>query len=76
LILGIDTIEKLTADDITVYVNAEKCEYIHTIKIEPKIYEKECFVFGITPKDLKIMYAEIRILKKCSIDYVEINVAP
>ena len=76
LILGIEQTEKISPEDISVFVNAERCEYIDTIKIEPRIYEKECFVFNIKPKNLKIMYAEIKIPKKCEIHYVELNVKP
>ncbi len=76
LVLGFKEPTALTSEDITVYVNAQKCEFSGKMKLEPKIYNFECFVFDIKPADLIIMYAEIKTTKKALLEHVEIKVIP
>ncbi len=76
LILGIKQEDDIFPEDICAYVNSEKCEFLRKTHIEEKIYENDCYVFSVKPADLKIMIAEIKINKRCALEYVEINVVP
>ena len=74
LFLGVS--EKINPEDISVYVNAEKCVFEDVVKIDPNIYENNCYVFVVSGEMYVVMYAEVNISKKCKVEYVEIEVRP
>lgn len=76
LILGICPEEKVEPQDIRAYINATECEFEEVTRIEEKIYENDCYVFTVGGEMYGIMYAEVRISKKCRLEYVEIEVIP
>ncbi len=63
-------------EDISVYINAEKCVFEDVVSIDSNIYENKCCVFSVGGEMYGIMYAEVNISKKSKIDYVEIRVHP
>lgn len=76
LILGIDHETELAPEDMFVYVNATRCELIEKTKINERVYENDCYVFTIGGELYDVMYAEVKITKKCRLEYVEIRVIP
>ena len=75
LLLGINS-EELSSEDFEIFVNSKRAEYLGRRRIEPKIYPRECYLFPINNEISPIAYAEIRINKKCTVEYVEIEIAP
>lgn len=45
-------------------------------RIEPKIFEYNCYVFDIKGEYQDVMYAEIKTDKRCMLEHVEIEVKP
>ena len=76
LLLGIGQEDPLAPEDIQLYVNGKRAEFTEQTKINPNIYEGDCFAFRAEPAQLNVMYAEVRIDKKCAIEYVELRVTP
>ena len=76
LVLGIQEEDPIMPEDAKVYVNAKKANFLEKTKINPHIYEGDCFSFAVEPENLTVMYAEVRIDKKCRLEYAEIRVIP
>lgn len=76
LILGIDSEEELLPCDIAVYVNSVAGEFEKVTRINEHIYENRCYIYTVAGKMYGIMYAEVKITRKCRLEYVEIEVVP
>lgn len=76
LILGFKEEEKLTGQDLSVYVNSTQAPFVEKTRIEPKIFEYNCYVFDIKGEYQDVMYAEIKTDKRCMLEHVEIEVKP
>ena len=76
LILGIASEEEIPPCDITVYVNSTPSEFERVTRINGHIYEGRCYAYTVAGKMYDIMYAEVKIMKKCRLEHVEIEVVP
>ena len=65
-------------DDVEKHLNFDLhlCEFIEKKKINERVYENDCYVFTVGGDLYDIMYAEVKITKKCRLEYVEIEVTP
>ena len=76
LILGIASEDEVPPCAITVYVNSVACEFEKITKINRHIYGNNYYVYMIAGEMYDIMYAEVKIMKECRLEYVEIEVLP
>ena len=74
IVLGIDDYEETIPDDFSVYVNGEECTFFKEMRLERLIYDKKCYAFSIEKNLFDIIYAEIKVSKKCSVEYIEVKI--